>query len=210
MNILNHLNPIDQRIACVLIYENATISYHRVGQRLGSYYEEGGREQSFYYTFYSSDRVVITLEKNQTLFLFHDISEECIMYEVNTEEYWENPTFKNAEYEAGNIINYHFKDFIPSYRRLIDGVQELLHDTHLSEKYHYELFLELYAIFKILGMTSWRQSLIERVFERIKTKMKQDLYLFPERSEFPTINDVFWKELNQLPIFQSLKRITDL
>jgi len=210
MKIPNHPNPIDQSIAFILVYENVTISFNSFGQRLGSYYEEEGREQSLYCTFYTSDRVIITLKNNRTLVLFPDMSEECILEEANTELYWENPLYKNAEYDAGHIIYYHFRDFIPRYMRLIDGVQELLHDAHLSQKYHYEVFLELYAIFKILGLTSCRRSLMEGLFDRIKTEMKLDLYLFPERSEFPTINDVFWNELNQLPIFQSLKKITDL
>lgn len=210
MEILNHPNPIDTQIAFVFVYENKTISYNQFGQRLGCYLAEEGREQEFYCTFYTNDRVIITLKENRTLFLFHDMTEDSIVHENRTDEYWEDSTLNHADYDARHILYFHFRDYIPSYSQLINGLQPLLQEANLVEKYHHEFFLDFYALLKVLHFSSWRSSLIDTVMERIKKEIISDLYHFPAQSNYQTTNDILWDELTKIPIIRALNMLKEI
>ena len=71
------------------------------------------------------------------------------------------------------------------------------------------MFLDLYAIFKLHGFSYWKTTLVERIINRIKSEMISDLYHYPERPEFETINDSIWDELSTLPITKALKNLED-
>lgn len=207
--IPNHPQPKCTKIAFVMVYEECTISFNQFGQRLGRYEAEEGREQKFYCTFFTEDRVIVSLEGDTTLLLHYDMTEDRVMYENRTDLFFEDSAFKTAEYDAGHILHFHFLSFMKPYFQLIQGLEELLVERKLKEKYHHELFLDLYAIFKLHGFTYWKANLVERIMNRLKKEMISDLYRFPERPAFNTINDIIWDELSTLPIVRASNQIKD-
>jgi len=206
----NHPQPKCTKIAFVMVYEDCTISYNQFGQRLGRYAAEEGREQKFYCTFFTDNRVIIFLKGDTALLLHHDMKEDRVINENRTDLYHENSAFKHAEYDAGHILHFHFSPFMKPYFDLIQGLEGLLAERKLKEKYHHELFLDLYAIFKLHGFTYWKPSLVERIMNRMKTEMISDLHHFPASPKFATINDSVWDELSSLPIAKAVQTLKDL
>jgi hypothetical protein len=208
--IPNHPQPKCTKIAFVMVYEEYTISFNQFGQRLGRYEAEEGREQQFYCTFFTEDRVIVSLKGDTTLLLHYDMTEDRVINENRTDLFFEDSAFKHAEYDAGHILHFHFLPFMKPYFQFIQGLEELLAERKLKEKYHHELFLDLYAIFKLHGFTYWKANLVERIMNRMKTEMISDLYHFPANPEFATINDSIWDELSSLPITNAVQKLKDL
>ncbi len=193
-----------------MVYENSTFSYNQFGQRLGKYDAEQKREQKYYCTFYTEDRVIVSLEGEKTLLLYADMREDRVMNENRTDLFFEDPAFKHAEFDAGHVLRYHFLPFMNPYFQLIQGMDTLLMECQLEGKYHAEFFLELYSIFKIRGFKHWTSKLVDRIMKRVKKELISDLYHFPMQSEFETINDIIWDELSQLPISLAVQQLNDL
>ncbi len=131
--IPNHPQPKCTKIAFVMVYEEYTISFNQFGQRLGRYEAEEGREQQFYCTFFTEDRVIVSLKGDTTLLLHYDMTEDRVINENRTDLFFEDSAFKHAEYDAGHILHFHFLPFMKPYFQLIQGLEELLAERKLKE-----------------------------------------------------------------------------
>lgn len=210
MTIPNHPSPKSTKIAFVLVYENYTISYNEFGQRLGCYAAEQDREQKFYCTFFTKDRVIISLKGEKTLFLHHDMSEDHIIDENRTDLYFEGPIYQHANFDASHVLYFHFAPYMKPYFDLLQGMEPLLADCQLKEKYHHHFFLELYAIFKVVGLTCWKPVLVDRIMNRVQEEMISDLHNYLSKSTFETMNDIIYDELIGMPIFGGVQKLKDL
>ena len=208
--IPNHPSPKSTCIAFVLVYEDYTISYNEFGQRLGCYPAEQNREQKFYCTFFTKDRVIISLKSEKTLFLHHNMSEDRIIDENRTDLYFESPIYQHASFDASHVLYFHFAPYMKPYFDLIQGMEPLLAECELKEKYHHEFFLELYAVFKVLGLTCWKPILVERIMNRVQEEMISDLHHYLSKSTFETVNDIIYDELIGMPIFGGVQKLSEI
>jgi len=210
MKIPNHPSPWSTHIAFVLVYEDYSISYNEFGQRLGCYAAEQDREQKFYCTFFTKDRVIILLKGEKTLFLHHDMSEDYIIDENRTDLYFEGPIYQHATFDASHVLYFHFAPYMKPYFELIQGMEPLLADCQLKEKYHHHFFLELYAIFKVVGLTCWKPVLVDRIMNRVQEEMISDLHHYLSKSTFETMNDIIYDELIGMPIFGGVQKLSEM
>ena len=205
-----HPKPICTKIGFVLIYETTTIAYNNFGQRLGTYYAEKGLEQKYLCTFYTPENVYVSLKQYQTLVFNFDFSERSVLPYNTTEVFFDASIYTHVESDSVYEIHYHFHEFMQSYYCWIDKLNEFPKDAQLEGKYHSEMFLELYAIFKIVGLVHWKKELVERIMNRIKTEIANDIFYNLKTSNFPTVNDSILDELMQLEIVKKVQLFKEI
>ncbi len=199
-----------QKIEYVIVYEDITFSYNQFGQRLGSYKAENTKIQKYYCTFYSDKNVIISLEGDKTMFYDFEMKDYYMVYENRTKLFFENPNYKSADYDIVHALNFHFQPFIKTYFQIIEGIEPFLIDAKLEKKYHSEFFIDLYAILKILGFSSWSNKLIEQIISRVKRDLIRDLYIYPSKSEYESINEIIWDELSKTPMVIAGQKLKNL
>jgi hypothetical protein len=138
------------------------------------------------------------------------MSEDHIIDENRTELYFEGPIYQHASFDASHVLYFHFAPYMKPYFELIQGMEPLLADCQLKEKYHHHFFLELYAIFKVVGLTCWKPVLVDRIMNRVQEEMISDLHNYLSKSTFETMNDIIYDELIGMPIFGGVQKLKDL
>ena len=205
-----HPKPICTKIGFVLIYEATTIAYNNFGQRLGTYYAEEGLEQKYLCTFYTPENVYISLKQKQTLVFNFDFTERSVVPYNTTEVFFDASIYTHVESDSVYEIHYHFHEFMQSYYCWIDKLNDFPKDTQLEEKYHSEMFLDLYANLKIVGLVHWKKELVDRLMNRIKQEIAKDIFYHTKASNFPTVNDSIFDELMQLEIVKKVQLFKEM
>jgi hypothetical protein len=137
-------------------------------------------------------------------------SEDLIIDENRTDLYFEGPIYQHATFGASHVLYFHFAPYMKPYFDLIQGMEPLLADCQLKEKYHHHFFLELYEIFKVLGLTCWKPILVDRIMNRVQEEMISDLHSYLSKSTFKTVNDIIYDELIGMPIFGGVQKLSEM